>query len=342
MDFDILLKQLQDWTNKVPLVILGSGASVSFGLPSMWMLGEHLKKTISFSDPDDQKQFEEFVIQLDKLKDLELVLHELRIRPNVLNEIIFKTWELVNKHDLDAYDQFINNKVEFPLAELTKYLVYPTDKKLSIITTNYDRLAEYAASMADAFICNGFAQNYLGHFTNQIHLSNIKALKGFNGQVNIWKVHGSLDWFKTQQDQNVQLPLRHTIPVELKPSIVTPGLSKYFETQLEPFRTILTQADNEIENANGFLCIGYGFNDIHVQPKLITQIKNNKPIIVISKEITPKTKLAIIENKSKAYVLIEEVNSKDTRIYSSLFPTPEVIPNVSYWTLTEYIKLIKS
>jgi hypothetical protein len=127
----------------------------------------------------------------------------------------------------------------------------------------------------------------------------------------------------------------------LKPSIVTPGLSKYFETQLEPFRTILTQSDNEIENANGFLCIGYGFNDIHVQPKLITQIKNNKPIIVISKEITPKTKQAIIDNKSRAYILIEEANITDTRIYSSLFPTPEIIPNVSYWTLAEYIKLIK-
>lgn len=341
MDFDALLKQLQEWTNKVPLVILGSGASVSFGLPSMWALGEHLKNSISFSYTDDQIQFAEFLVQLDKLKDLELALQELRIRPKVLNEIIFKTWELVNKHDLEAYDQFVGNKIEFPLAELTKYLVYPTDKKLSIITTNYDRLPEYAASIAGAFICNGFAQNYLGHFTNQIHQSNIKSLKGFSGQVNIWKVHGSLDWFKTQQEQDVQLPLRHTIPADLKPSIVTPGLSKYFETQLEPFRTILTQADSEIENANSFLCIGYGFNDIHVQPKLITQIKNNKPIIVISKEITPKTKQAIIDNKSRAYILIEEANTTDTRIYSSLFTTPEIIPNVSYWTLGEYIKLIK-
>ncbi len=131
MDFDALLKHLQDWTNKVPLVILGSGASVSFGLPSMWKLGEHLKKSISFADTDDQKQFNEFIIQLDVLRDLELALHELRIRPDVLKEIIFKTWEIVNKHDLEAYDQFINNKFEFPLAELIKYLVYPTDKKLS-------------------------------------------------------------------------------------------------------------------------------------------------------------------------------------------------------------------
>jgi hypothetical protein len=341
MDFDALLKQLQDWTNRVPLVILGSGASIPFKLPSMWELGEHLKNSISFVDTDDQTQFEEFIVLLDRLKDLEVALHELRIRPKVLNEIILKTWELVNKCDLEVYDQFVSNKIEFPLAELVKYLVSPTDKKMSIITTNYDRLAEYAASLAGGFICNGFAQNYFGHFTNQIHQNNIKTIKGFNGQVNIWKVHGSLDWFKTQQEQDIQLPLRQTIPTNFKPSIVTPGLTKYFETQLEPFRTILTQADSEIENANGFLCIGYGFNDIHVQPKLITQIKNNKPIIVISKEITSKAKQAIINNKSKAYILFEEANMNDTRIYSSLFSKPEVIPNASYWALAEYLKLIK-
>lgn len=342
MDKDVLFKLLQDWTNIVPLIILGSGASVPFRLPSMWTLGEHLKKTISFSDNDDQIQFDDFIVHLDKLKDLELALSEIHIRPNVLKEIIYKTWELVNKHDIEAYDLFVNGKIEFPLAELTKYLLSTTDRKLSIITTNYDRLAEFAASLAGAFICNGFASNYMGHFTNLIQLNNFAALKGFNGQVNIWKVHGSLDWFKNNQEQDFQFPLRHSIPIDYKPSIVTPGLTKYLETQLEPFRTILTQADTEIENAKGYLCIGYGFNDIHVQPKLIAEIKKNKPIIVITKELTPKTKQSIIDNKSNSYILIEEVNKTDTRIYSSLFMGPEIIPKVSYWSLGEYLKLITS
>ena len=55
-----LLKQLQDWTNRVPLIILGSGASVPFKLPSMWSLGEHLKNTLTFEDDEDKKQLEEF------------------------------------------------------------------------------------------------------------------------------------------------------------------------------------------------------------------------------------------------------------------------------------------
>jgi len=340
MDKDAFLKSLQDWTNKVPLVILGSGASVPFKLPSMWVLGEHLKKIIIFLDKDDQEQFENFVTQLDKLKDLELALHEIHIRPKVLEAIIFKTWELVNKHDIEAYDLFVNNKTDFPLANLTQHLLSTSDKKLSIITTNYDRLAEYAASLSGAFICNGFASNYMGHFTNLIHQNNFASLKGFNGQVNIWKVHGSLDWFKNSEDQDIQFPLRHLLPADYKPSIITPGLTKYLETQLEPFRTILTQADSEIENAKGYLCIGYGFNDIHVQPKLIAQIKKHKPIIVITKELSTKTKQSIIDNKSNSYILIEEANTNDTRIYSSLFSGPEIIPNVSYWTLGEYLKLI--
>jgi hypothetical protein len=178
-------------------------------------------------------------------------------------------------------------------------------------------------------------------FANDILSKAYEKLSGFKGQINIWKVHGSLDWFKTKEDIDIHLPLQQNIPIDFKPLIVTPGLSKYLETQLEPFRTIFTEADNEIEKANSYLCIGYGFNDIHVQPKLINQIKSGKPIIVITKELSAKTKQAIIDAKCKQYVLIEQANTTDTRVYSSGFSGSEIIKNVSYWTLTEYLKLIK-
>ncbi|HRB37654.1 MAG TPA: SIR2 family protein, partial [Bacteroidia bacterium] len=66
------------------------------------------------------------------------------------------------------------------------------------------------------------------------------------------------------------------------------------------------------------------------------------PIIVITKELTPKTKESIIDSKCKQYILIEEANKKDTRIYSSSFAGEQIVPDVSYWTLGEYLKLIKS
>ena len=340
MDTDALLKQLQSWTNRVPLIVLGSGASVPFNLPSMWVLGEHLKNSISFKETNDQEQFEKFKTSFDANGDLEATLSDLQLRDNVLNEIVCKTWELVNKSDFEAYEQFLETTENFPLAKLTEHLLSTANKKLSIITTNYDRLAEYAASFAKAIICTGYAQNYIGHFSNAIHQNPLSSIKGYSGQVNIWKVHGSLDWFKTKFDENIQLPLRHSVPCNSKPSIVTPGLSKYFETHNEPYRTIFAQADNEIEIANGFLCIGYGFNDIHVQPKLIEQIKT-KPIIVLTKELTPKKKQSILTGNCKQYILMEEINGTDTKVYSSSFGE-HIIPNVSYWSLGEYLKLIIS
>lgn len=339
MDFDILTKQIQSWTNRVPLIILGSGASVPFNLPSMWTLGEHIKKSISFTESEDQLQFDEFKDSLNKSNDLETALSELTLRPKVLDEIVFKTWELINKSDIEAYEQFISKTVDFPLAELTKHLTNTAGKKLTIVTTNYDRLAEYAASLAGAIIYTGYAQNYIGHFSSAIHTNNLNSLNGYSGQVNIWKVHGSLDWFKTHEEETIQIPLRNTVPKHFKPLIVTPGISKYYETHNEPYRTILTQADSSIEAANGFLCIGYGFNDTHVQPKLIAQIKKDKPIIVITKQLSDETKQSIIGNNCKNYILMEEVNGKDTKLYSSF--GEHIYSDVSYWSLSEYLKLIK-
>jgi NAD-dependent SIR2 family protein deacetylase len=339
MEKEAIFKQLQSWTNNIPLIILGSGASVPFKLPSMWVLGEHIKNSISFTETNDQNQFKEFIKEFDKTGDLETTLTKLQLRENVLSAIVNKTWELVNKADLEAYEFFINKRSDFPLSKLIEHFLDTAGKKVSIITTNYDRLAEYASSLAKAIICTGYSQNLIGHFSNSIQSNNLASLKGYKGQVNIWKVHGSLDWFKSKEDENIQLPNRQNIPQDYSPLIVTPGLSKYSETHNEPYRTIFTQADSEIEQANGFLCIGYGFNDIHVQPKLITQIKNNKPIIVITKELTPKTKQSIIDNNCKNYMLIEEANSKDTRIFSSKFGEV-IIEDTCYWELGEYLKLI--
>lgn len=340
MDFDALQKQIQNWTNNIPLIILGSGASVPFGIPSMFVLGEHLKNAISFTEKEDKEQFEAFKTAFDKTGDLETTLLGLNLRPNVLNEIVCKTWELINDRDIVAYERILQKKIEVPLSTLISHLLSTSRKKISIVTTNYDRIAEYASSLTNAFICNGFTHNFCGCFARNIHKNNFSKLNGYSGHVNIWKVHGSLDWFKSENEEHFHFPLRHTILDKFIPSIVTPGLRKYLQSHLEPYRTIFTEADSEIEHANAYLCIGYGFNDEHVHPKLISQIKNGKPIIVITKELTENTKRAIIDGDCKQYILIEEVNSNDTRIYSSLFDGEVIISDKSYWVLSEYLKLI--
>lgn len=341
MDFEQILRQIQEITNNVPLIILGSGASAPYNLPTMWNLGEHLKTSISFHETSDQDQFDEFKQLLENGLDLETALLNLHLKANVLSKIVEETWKLMNTKDLEAYEFFLKNMSKVPLAYLVQYLVKTSKRRLSIITTNYDRLAEYSASIANAFTCTGFSTNLIGHFSSNIYKNGSSQFNGYDGIVNIWKVHGSLDWFKTNNNIDIHLPLRSKIPDNYKPSIVTPGLSKYSETHLEPYRTILSQADNEIENANGYLCIGYGFNDQHVHPKLISQINKNKPIIVITKELTPNTKKAIIESNCKNYFLFEQSNENDTRIFTPFLSGEEIIQNKDIWNLDGFLNLIK-
>ncbi|MDR1848334.1 MAG: SIR2 family protein [Bacteroidales bacterium] len=337
-----LKKKVQDWTNQVPLIILGSGASIPCGIPSMAELGEHLKNNITFTKDEDKQQFETFKTEFDKNKDLETTLLNMQLRDAVLNEIVCKTWNLINQKDIEFYEKFIQDNSIMPLSELITYLINTTQRKLAIVTTNYDRLAEYAASIANAFICNGFAQTYFGNFSTSIHKNDFSKTNGFAGQVNLWKVHGSLDWFN-RNNIDFNFPMSKNIPQNYNPSIVTPGSTKYSMTHFEPYRTIFAEADAAILNAPSILCIGYGFNDIHVQPKLITQIKNGKPIIVIAKKLTVKAKEAIINNNCNNYYLFEQANENDnnTRVYSSAFKGEQIIPSVSYWKLNEYLKLIK-
>jgi len=334
-----LLKQIQKWTNTIPLVVLGSGASVPFKLPSMWSLGDYLKKEISFDEEVNQILFEKFKDKFDETGDLEKVLTEVSLNTEVISKIVNTTWSFINEADLIAYDDIISRSDEIPLSKLIKHYLNTANSKLSIITTNYDRIAEYASSLAKAFIYTGYTQNHIGYFSEDIKSNSLNKLRGFNGQVNILKVHGSLDWFKTDSGDNLQLPLRRTIPEGFTPSIVTPGTSKYLETHNEPYRTIFTMADKEIKSAEGYLCIGYGFNDVHVQPNLIDQIRNGKPIVVIAKELTDQTKKAIINNNCKNYILIEQAGQSGTKFISSGFEE-YIEENSSYWELDEFLKLI--
>ncbi len=338
MNFDHLLYELQSWTNNIPLIILGSGASVQYGLPSMGQLGEHLKESLHFNNDEHVLEFSKFKESLDKFHDLEKTLSEIQLNNIILSSIIKKTWDFISEADLNAFNEINANQKSPPLTKLVQHLLRTTSNKLSIITTNYDRIAEYCVGIAEAFVCTGFAQNYIGHFSDRIFTNNLGKVQGFKGQVNILKVHGSLDWFKAPNGSNIHIPLHSKIPDDYRPMIVTPGLSKYSETHNEPYRTIFTLADNEIQNANGYLSIGYGFNDSHVQSKLVEKIKS-KPIILLTKELTQKTKEIILEGECKKYILMEEYNTHHTRIYSSS-QGENIIQDCSYWNFSDYINLI--
>ncbi|MFZ4862425.1 SIR2 family protein [Sphingobacterium sp. Mn56C] len=334
-----LLSLIQRWINNVPTIILGSGASVPFKIPGMYDLGKYIKQNCEFTEEADKTAFNAFVDKFEETEDLEVSLLEIKVTRNVVNTIVSKTWECINNADLEAYNKIITSEYKLPLKDLLSHLIKTSDHKVSVITTNYDRIVEYAASEINGYINNTFTQNYIGKSTTSISRILPANLHGYSGIVEILKVHGSLDWFKSDQDIKYQFPLRRTIPNGFIPSIVTPGVSKFEETHMEPYRTIFSKADLVIESSKSFFCVGYGFNDSHFQPKLIDQIKNDKPIIVLARTLTEKTKQSIIESNCKNYFLLERASENQTKIYSSKLKEPIVVES-NIWSFDEFINYV--
>lgn len=329
-ELDKIAKQAQKYLENVPVIVIGSGASVAHGLPTMWELSEYLKEKIYVNS---NAQWEIFVKLLNDGTDLESALQKVTLDDEITNQIIIKTWELINPKDVEVFFNSISNPNYFSLSRLIDKLFMSTLNELNIVTTNYDRLVEYACEKSKLY-------HYTGFTTGFYRTKVLKDTLNIKRKVNILKVHGSLDWFRDENNQLFGLSNIETIPNGFLPEIVTPGIDKYRKTHTEPYRTIIQEADNALESSDSYMCIGYGFNDGHIQEKLVNKcIQNNSKLLIITRTLTESTKKFIIEKVCKNYLAFECNDKVNTKIYSS--EVGEIIvSNEDYWSLDGFLNLV--
>jgi hypothetical protein len=324
-------KIIQKYLEKQPVIILGTGATIPFGIPSMPELAAHLRVSIT----DGSDEWSSFLSELEKTGDLEKALQNTSISPALTYKIIICTWEFINQKDLEYYKKLIDEKEkDFPLKDLFSKLLQSHPKHVKVITTNYDRVAEYAADLADANIHTGFSGRYLLNFTQSYRQSNPNQ-----NRVDIWKVHGSLDWFNRENNLFFSSPLAKEIPKNTKPLIVTPGIIKYLQTHLEPYRTVMNEADKALMEASCFLCVGYGFNDEHVQPKLFGEVRKGKPIVTIVQKLTDAGKKLLLQKPDKSIVLEDAGSNRTNFHYFEDNVCKKETLDGNFWQLGEFIKL---
>jgi len=328
---DKFAKIIQKYLEKQPVIILGTGATIPFGMPSMPELASHLKVSIT----DGSTEWGLFLSELEKTGDLEKALQNTPINPTLTKKIIIGTWEFVNQKDLAFYKNLVDEKEKnFPLKDLFSKLLQSHPKHVKVITTNYDRVAEYAADLAEANIHTGFSGRYLLNFTQNYLQSHPNQ-----NRADIWKVHGSLDWFNRENNLSFSSPLAKEIPENTAPLIVTPGIIKYQQTHLEPYRTVMNEADKALIQASCFLCIGYGFNDEHVQPKLLGQVKKGRPIVTIVQKLTETGEKLLLQNPAKS-IILEKAGDNSTffHYYEDNVYKKETMAG-NFWRLGEFLNL---
>jgi hypothetical protein len=321
-----IFKSVQKLTSN-PLLFIGSGASAAYGLPNMYVLGEYLISTLSpkYSDDTEWKRFEE---NLANGQDLETALTDIILKSAIINDIRKVTWELVSDADLKLFNDITFGVSYMPLAALIKKLFQVHPQTVNIITTNYDRVIEYACDKAGIPVNTGFNGCYSKRYVGAFNKKNT---------VNLIKVHGSLDLFKDSKNATISLPLQHQIPDGLLPEIITPGISKYQAVLTGIERPLLTEGDIMINNAESYLCIGYGFNDTQIQAEMINNIKKGKPLVLVTKKVSEST-AHLLANNATNYIYINEGETEGTTEFC--INKKLISIDGTYWTVDGFMNII--
>jgi hypothetical protein len=337
-----ILEHVQEFSQNVlavaPAIVLGSGFSAAHGVPGMWRLGQHLRGLAADPDwdADESAQWAIFCTLIDDGTDLETTLGKARLSERQTAKVVDATRAFLLPADMAAFNALLADRKTFPLTRLYQHLFNSTHRTVDVVTTNYDRLAEYAADAGGFSHFTGF--DY-GHLQTRARDAATRVHYGRDvaRTVCVWKVHGSLDWFQDGFGQIIGARACLTTPPNYLPVMVTPGIDKYRLTHGEPFRTIFGCSDAALERARAYLCVGYGFNDEHVQPKLIERCENTAaPLLVLTKELTPTTKAFLGRGRCGKYLALEECVG-GTRAYTAAAPDGVEIPGPALWRLTDFL-----
>lgn len=327
------------------VAIVGSGWSCGKGLPSMGRLAEQCADKVplsaSFGELDDQgmADWASFTETLSTSNDFEESMNAVPDESpllGIIEEIIAST---VLEAEAPAIRSIVASEPGY--TDLTRYISYlaRVENPISIVTTNYDRLVEYSARMAGHHVDTLFSGEPMGRLDSTASRSEQRVLTSVRGRrravdrpyVEVLKPHGSLDW-RELEDGTV---VRSDAELGTRRRIVSPGASKLSKGYQPLFDTHRNAANQRVKSATGFLFVGYGFGDSHLQTYLEDRLAQGLPGLLLTKEITSKAK-RFLETYPALQAISENAGS-GTSCWSSQGAEFEIHVE-SLWSLDGYLR----
>ncbi|MNX79699.1 hypothetical protein D3C86_1113370 [compost metagenome] len=112
--------------------------------------------------------------------------------------------------------------------------------------------------------------------------------------IRLLKPHGSITWHHTDQGPIEILG----IPADHARAIVVPGPTKYEDALINTlFDGLRTEMNASVNRAAALLCIGFGFNDIHLQGVIEARLQAGMPALILTLELTPNILAALDRHK---------------------------------------------
>ena len=306
---------IQSLIRATPTVLVGSGFSCGYNLPGMSELGSHLIKTIPdyLTNDSIRKTWE---TSLERIRDnLENGLNTISLGSDGRNEIIDglrkETARLILERTKIAEEiiQSQSSHQSLPLPRLLRKLFHGAPQNaesIAVITTNYDTLVELFCDIASLPIDTGFSgYRYRKPRKENLFLTQYKQSYVIDGRkitkkhqpsltVRIYKPHGSITWNKTENG-----PVEVTNDTScIDKAIVIPGPSKYEDALTNTlFDSIRTEMNAVLSKTSSLLCLGFGFNDVHLQGVIKNRLRDGMPTLILTRGLTPSIESLIRDHK---------------------------------------------
>lgn len=340
MNLDELKRRLQAIFADGLVTIVGSGLSCAEGLPGMAALADRLKADVPpIISGTDTAAWAEVVSHLNLGAGLEAALQKVAASADLDAAIVQVTADYLVEEEGTVLTECINTERVLRFARLLPHLSASTPRHSVVVTTNYDRLIEFAVESAGWGVDAGFVGRLWGrHDPMESDKSFVKGLVqhgkhpklAYRDRIRLYKPHGSLDWF-LHGDQ----PVCSSIPMRAQRLMITPGAGKYRLGYNQPFDSHREGANATVDSARAYLCIGYGFNDDHLQTHLTPRLKAGVPAVLLSHGLTPATE-AVILSSANALALIHSDDPLGTTVVTQT--GRETIPYAKWWDLEHFIK----
>lgn len=224
----------------------------------------------------------------------------------------------------------------------------PTNPRLSVITSNYDMLIEYACASLGIRWTTGFVGELTRTWNWEAAQDALLQSRGHrNGprgmtlncvpRVELFKVHGSVNRF-TRGGEQVECDLwSEAVPFGFERDVAIPGGLKY-QQHAESNADTAYRARQAIEGAQGYLVVGYGFNDSHLHDKIVEQARlHDRPLLVMTQKLDVEAIEKLQRAGANVWILLAchgpdgNCDPSRTRVYMPECPEPVDLNGEQLW-----------